>query len=254
MAQKIVAAADIWEGDRVLEIGPGLGALSEYLANRAGALTLVELDKRLCAHLRRIFALNECVEVIQADAMSFDYIDHAATKHWRDYLLIANMPYNITSALIQRLLLQGGPWRSLTLMMQYEVAQKLLPAVGGGASRPLALLAQYFGTVDLLFSASKECFFPAPQVESAVLRVTRHTRPPFVVADTGRFTRFLFAAFSHRRKTLVNSLTNALGGDPELWRQALVICGVGEKKRAEQLPLSDYVALFSLPQLQEYLS
>ena len=253
VAERIAEASGISTGSRVLEIGAGLGALSEYLAAAADSLTLLELDKRLYAHLCRLFGGNEHVEVIQADALSFDYAGHAAARNWRDYLLAANLPYSITSPLIQRLLLYGGPWRSLTLMTQYEAALKLLPAPGGVASGPLALLLQYFGTAGLLFRVPKECFFPAPQVESAVIQVTRHAHQPGAPADAERFARFLYAAFSHRRKTLANSLNGSLGGGAELWRQALRCCGAGENKRAEQLTLPEYVALFALEQVQEYL-
>jgi 16S rRNA (adenine1518-N6/adenine1519-N6)-dimethyltransferase len=162
VAEKIVQAAEIEKGDKVLEIGPGLGALSEYLAARADALTLVELDERLAAHLRRLFAADKHAEVILADALDFDYLAHAAIRRWNDYLTVANLPYSITSPLIERLLLKGGPWRSLTMMVQYESAQKLSMAPGGETSGPLALLAQYFGTVSLLFTVEREWFFPVP--------------------------------------------------------------------------------------------
>jgi 16S rRNA (adenine1518-N6/adenine1519-N6)-dimethyltransferase len=253
VAEKITAAAGINDGGGVLEIGAGLGALSEQLAAGAGFLTLIELDGRLHTHLRCLFAGRERVEVIQADALSFDYAAYAAARNWREYLLVANLPYSITSPLIQRLLLRGGSWRSLTLMTQYEAAIKLLPAPNAGTNGPLSLLAQYFGTACLLFTVPKECFFPAPQVESAVIQLMRHAQPPFVLADTERFARFLSAAFSHRRKTLTNSLNGCLGGGADFWRQALRCCGVGENKRAEQLALPDYAALYALPQVQEYL-
>ena len=253
IAEKIAEAANIQEGDKVLEIGAGLGALSENLVSRAGALSLLEVDARLCKHLSRLFADNEGVEVIQADALRFNYAEHAAAGMWRDYLIIANLPYNITTPLLQYLLLKGGHWRSLTLMMQYEVAHKLLPAANGASSGPLALLAQYYGKISLLFTASRECFLPAPQVQSAVIQIVRHTQPPFAVMDTECFARFLNAAFSHRRKTLENSLNNALGGGVKWWRQTLRLSGVEEHKRPQQLALPDYVALFSLLRLQEFL-
>jgi len=116
------------------------------------------------------------------------------------------------------------------------------------------LLVQYFGTVNMLFTVSKECFFPAPHVESAVIQLTRHNSPLFNVADTARFARFLSASFSHRRKTLANSLNNSLGGGVEWWRHVLRLGGIGENKRAEQLMLPDYVTLFNLPQLQDRLA
>ena len=253
VAERIVRSVGAIKGDKVLEIGPGLGALSEPLAADIDFLTLVELDGLLCAHLRRLFAANERVEVILADGLSFDYASYATDKRWGDYLIVANLPYGITSPLIQYLLLNGGSWRSLTLMMQLEVAHKLLPASEGQASGPLNLLAQYFGNISLLFTVEKECFFPVPQVESAVVQIVRHIRPPFAINDQERFARFLNAAFSHRRKTLVNSLNNSLAGGADFWRQALSLCGVEQNKRAEQLALADYVALFALPQVRKYL-
>jgi 16S rRNA (adenine1518-N6/adenine1519-N6)-dimethyltransferase len=245
VAENIVQAAGITESGKVLEIGPGLGALSELLAARAEALALVELDEKLYVHLRRLFADKGHVQVIRADALKFNYTEYAVEQCWQDYLVVANLPYSITSPLIQRLLLQGSLWRSLTLMVQSEVAQKLLPAPTGETSGPLALLAQYYGTVSILFTVPKECFFPEPQVESAVIQLIRHTSPPFAFADTELFMRFLSAAFNHRRKTLANSLSNSLGGGAERWRLELKNCGIGEGKRAEQLTLPDYVALFT---------
>jgi 16S rRNA (adenine1518-N6/adenine1519-N6)-dimethyltransferase len=180
--------------------------------------------------------------------MSFNYAEHATIRTWRDYQIVANLPYSITSPLIQRLLLQGGPWRYLTLMIQSEVAHKLLPAPHGGASGPLALLLQYFGTAARLFTAPALCFFPPPQVESTVIQVKRHAKAPFALTDTQSFARFLDAAFSHRRKTVANSLSASLGGGAELWREALASCGVGENRRAAQLSLTDYGALFALAQ------
>ncbi|MCL1905579.1 MAG: 16S rRNA (adenine(1518)-N(6)/adenine(1519)-N(6))-dimethyltransferase RsmA [Clostridiales bacterium] len=253
VAEKICSASGAGTGDNVLEIGPGLGALSEHLALNAGYLTLLELDGRLAAYLRRVFAANGQVEVLQGDALSFGYAAYEAARHWDSHLTVANLPYSITSQLIQRLLLHGGLWRGLTLMMQQEVAQKLLPLPGGGTNGPLALLTQYFGTVKMLFTVPNECFFPVPRVESAVIQVIRHKQPPFAVESPERFARFLNAAFSHRRKTLENSFNNSLGGGTGFWRQALYACGVGENKRGEELSLADYGALFALPLVKEYL-
>lgn len=253
LAEKIVHTADIMEGDSVLEIGPGLGALSEHLSERADCLTLIELDERLYKHLLRLFNDNPQIDVINADALSFNYAAYAASRAWQEYQVVANLPYHITTPLIRYLLLHSGPLKTLTLMMQLEVAQKLLLTSDGETSGPLALLLQYFGTANLVFTVEKENFFPAPQVESAVVRVTRHPQPPFAVADLEQFASFLDKGFRHRRKTLINSLNNSLGGGVELWRKALYTCEVEENSRAEQVTLPKYVALFSLPQIQEYL-
>jgi len=253
VAKRIEQAAQIKDSGHVLEIGPGLGALSEILAEKAGALTLLELDGRLYLHLSRLFADNPTVEVINGDALSFHYTAYATARKWREYQVVANLPYNITSVLVQNLLLNGGPWHSLTLMVQQEVAQKLLSAHFGEAEGPLALLLQYYGLGKMLFTVPPASFFPAPQIDSAVVQVIRHPQPPFAVADAEMFWRFLNAAFSHRRKTLVNSLNDHFGNGGGFWRQALLSCGLTENRRAEQLSLHEYGALFALPQVQEYL-
>ncbi|MCL1975983.1 MAG: 16S rRNA (adenine(1518)-N(6)/adenine(1519)-N(6))-dimethyltransferase RsmA [Firmicutes bacterium] len=244
-AQRIVQAAKINKEDNVVEIGPGLGALSEHMAKSAGYLGLLEIDMRLHSHLYRLFADNKLVEVMQGDALSFDYILYAKNKCWEDYLLVANLPYSITTPLLQYILLKGGPWRSLTLMMQKEFAYKLLPLSGKAAASPLALLMQYYGNINELFAVSKECFYPRPQVESIVIQITRHKQALFAVKNEEQFTGFLKAAFSHRRKTLLNSLCISMGQDAAWWREVFNSCGLGENKRAEQLTLAEYVYLFT---------
>ncbi|MCL1816545.1 MAG: 16S rRNA (adenine(1518)-N(6)/adenine(1519)-N(6))-dimethyltransferase RsmA [Clostridiales bacterium] len=245
IAERIIRSLKIDEYGRILEIGAGLGALSGLLAESAASLSLLEVDAKLYRHLCHMFAENSRVEVIKANALHFDYAAYSSAGCSQDYAIIANLPYNITSPLLRRLLLYGGSWRSLTLMIQYEVAQKLLLASKAGASGPLALLAQYIANIEMLFTVPKSCFYPMPQVESAVIHMTRRDQLPFAVGETERFADFLEAAFSHRRKTLVNSLNNAWGGGAALWRQTLRTCGVDEGRRAEQLSLTEYGALFN---------
>lgn len=252
VAEKIEQVAQLKDGCYVVEIGPGLGALSEGLAQRAASLCLLELDGRLCLHLQRLFAKDTQVEVVNADALSFDYAGYAADNGWGEYQVVANLPYFITSPLIRYLLLEGGPWQCLTLMVQREVAEKLTQHHDGEGG-PLALLLQYFGSARLAFTVPPECFYPEPEVTSAVLHVERWTKPPFTLDDPLQFETFLIAAFNQRRKTLVNSLSNTLGGGKELWLSALKACGIAENRRAEQLTLHEFGALFALPQVRELL-
>jgi len=249
-ADKIGQAALLTEGANVLEIGPGLGALSEMLAQKAAGLTLLEVDERLCLHLQRLFAGAPHVRVENADALDFDYVAHAAQRGWPEYHIVGNLPYYITSSILRCLLLRGGSWQSMTLMMQKEVAEKLkMDSAGGG---PLALLLQYFGSARLVLTAPPDIFFPAPQVQSAVLHVQRRAEPPFALDDTAAFERFLHAAFNQRRKTLVNSLSSMLGGGKELWLAAFKACAIAENQRAEQLTLNEFGALYNLPSMRMF--
>ena len=252
-AEMIIQTAQLKKDSNVLEIGSGLGALSEGLAHIAGSLTLLELDSRLCLHLQRLFAVAPHIRVENADALNYNYEEHAAKRGWHKYHIVGNLPYYITSPILRRLLLTGGPWQSMTLMMQKEVAEKLImdPAGEGG---PLALLLHYFGSARLVFTVPPEDFFPAPEVQSAVLHMERWAKQPFALDDTTAFERFLNAAFSQRRKTLVNSLSNVLGGDKAQWQAALKACDIAENRRAEQLTLHEFGAIYDLARVREMIN
>ena len=251
VAEKILQAAQITATDNVLEIGPGLGALSEPLAAQAAELCLVELDACWCEHLQQLFAGQPQIRLYQADALRFDYQAVVAELGWNSYKLVANLPYHITSPLIKRLLLDGGAWQSLTLMMQKEVAQKLV----AGQAGPLSLLLEYYGTAQQALNVPPSAFFPPPEVQSAVLQIKRHNTPPLPKANPQALAKLLWAAFGQRRKTLLNSLAGSyLGGDKALWQQALLAAAIDPNYRAEQLSLTDFGRLLQQPQVTGLLT
>ena len=236
-AEKILQIAQITAADNVLEIGPGLGALSELLAAQAAELCLVELDARWYEHLRLFFINQPQVKLYQADALHFDYQATMAELGWVNYKVVANLPYHITSPLIKRLLLDGGAWQSLTLMMQKEVAQKL----AAGQVGPLSLLLEYYGTAQQVLNVPPNAFYPPPEIQSAVLQINRHSEPPLPDANPQTLAKLLWAAFGQRRKTLLNSLSGSyLGGDKIIWQQALQAAEIDPNHRAEQLSLADF--------------
>lgn len=251
IVERITQAADLQKQDKVIEIGPGLGALSEVLAAKAAALCLVELDGRLYHHLQQLFAGQPQVEIHNADARSFSYAEHAAQQGWSGYKIIANLPYHITSDLLKELLLFAGPWQSMTLMVQKEVAQKLVYAKGA-ENGPLALLLHYYSQAQLAFTVPPSAFLPQPEVHSAVIHLQRRKEQLFPLDDPEAFAVLLWQAFGHRRKTLVNSLADGrLGGAKPFWQQALQAAGISAEARAEQLSLHDFQALYCQPQVQE---
>lgn len=224
-------------GERLLEIGPGLGVLTQVLAATGADLTALELDGDLAAFLQAKFILSENVSLLHRDALEFDYEEFGAEP----YRLYANLPYSITTPLLKKLFTQGGSWLSLTLMLQKEAALRVISG-RGRSNGPLTMLADYYGEGQLLFEVPPESFWPQPQVNSAVIDIRRRAQPP-VKGDIRSIMKLVEAGFANRRKLLLNSLATVTGGSKEQWRQALADCGLGETVRAEQLTLADFARL-----------
>ena len=224
--------------DRLLEIGPGLGALTEALAASGAQITGLELDDDLAAYLQAKFILNEDVSILHADALDFDYSGFSTDSSYRLY---ANVPYCITTPLLKKLLTQGGDCSSMTLMLQKEAAMRVVSGKDR-SNGPLTMLVEYYGESRMLFDVPATCFFPQPKVNSAVIDIERRKLPP-VTGDISDIMRLVEAGFAERRKLLVNSLSAGLREPKEFWRQALAECGLPEKVRAEQLGLYDFARL-----------
>ncbi len=249
VVERILAAASPTAADAVLEIGPGLGVLSRGLAEQAGRLFLLELEPAFAERLADRFAFEEQVEVIQADAVTFDYEAFCRERQISGYQLVANLPYNITTPFLRRLLLEGGPWERATLMLQKEAAQRVC-AGPGRDNGPLPLLTQYRAEATILFDVPREAFYPAPAVCSSVIRLTRRSQPP-VEAEPMRLMALIEAAFSQRRKQLVNNLCGCYhrADGSALSREqvtaALESCGFPATVRGEALTLADFAALLA---------
>ena len=223
----------------ILEIGAGLGALSQQLLPLTDHLSLLELDQKLIGHLRGIFCEEQSVSVLYADALGFDYQQYTEKMQWAQYHIFGNIPYNITSDLVEKLLIYGGPWLTMTLLVQREAANRIVLAKGRD-NGPLSLLAQYYAQPEILFQVSKSSFYPVPSVDSAVMRLTRRLAAP-VEGDKDELFALIKAGFSLRRKTLANALAaSPISGDKSYWERGLDECGLLAAIRAEAMTLTDF--------------
>jgi len=243
VAQRIVEAAEIKQDELVFEIGPGLGALSQLLSQKTDNLALVEIDRQLAKLLSDIFADSSKIEIIQEDALRFDFATHAASRGFAAYKLVSNLPYYITTPLMMHILENGGSWQRLVLMVQKEVAERIIATPGGKEYGALSVAVQFRSEVELMLTVPSSAFLPQPEVESAVICLKRLPKPPAMV-DENLFFRVVAAAFGKRRKTLTNALTNsALGKDKAFWQEAFAACGIDGQRRGETLNIEEFALL-----------
>ncbi|WP_447973654.1 16S rRNA (adenine(1518)-N(6)/adenine(1519)-N(6))-dimethyltransferase RsmA [Nitrospira sp. Kam-Ns4a] len=237
IVRKIVAAAALGSTDTVLEIGPGRGVLTKALCAAARRVIAVELDSKLGAYLAG--ALADCgnLELRIGDALTFPYETLP-----KGTVVVANLPYYVSTPLLFRLFEVRDRLDRLVLMLQMEVARRLVATPGSADYGVLSVLAQFFSTPALAFSVSRHCFRPKPAVESAVVTLTLRGRRPVSVRDEEAFIRTVRAAFAHRRKTIANSLRDE-GWAPEAIRRALETAGVQPSRRAETLSLLEFAAV-----------
>jgi 16S rRNA (adenine1518-N6/adenine1519-N6)-dimethyltransferase len=232
--RKIVDAAKAGPGDRVVEIGPGLGHLTRELAERVGRLVVIELDDRLIPRLQEEFSSCRNVEIVHADALEFDYEALAGT--WK---VVANLPYNISTPIIQRLIRSRGRFTALTLMLQKEVAGRIAAPPGGKEYGFLSVLVQYSAIPAIAFTVPAGAFTPLPKVDSAVITMVMRDRPEHAVSDEALFLRVIKAAFSQRRKTLRNALS-PLGYPKEILEAVQAATGIDLGRRAETLSVPEF--------------
>lgn len=230
----IVDAAQVDRQDQVLEIGPGLGDLTRLLAERAGSVLAIELDDRLIERLRSEFAAAPAVLIEHADALEYPFAALAGT--WK---VVANLPYYISTPIIQRLIQFRRTFSSLTLMLQKEVAERIVSAPGGKEYGYLSVLVQFYAEPRMEFLVPPEAFTPRPDVDSAVITLMMREVPAAAVRDEQFFFRVVKAAFSQRRKTLRNSLRQ-LGLPKEKTDQVLSATGIDLGRRAETLTVAEF--------------
>jgi 16S rRNA (adenine1518-N6/adenine1519-N6)-dimethyltransferase len=250
--ERIVAAAELTPGDVVLEIGAGLGTMTEPLARDAGRVVAVELDQRLIPVLQDVLAGLDNVTLVQGDILT---LDPAALVGDLDlqYQVVANLPYYITSAVLRHLLEAPLKPQRMVLTVQREVAERIVAKPGKMSL--LAVSVQFYGRPKLLFRIKPGSFYPSPGVESAVVRVDVHETPIVPVEDTAAFFRVVRAGFSQRRKQLRNTLSAGLRQPPAEVATKLEEIDVDPRRRAETLSLEEWVRVghilvggFSLPQ------
>ena len=235
--RKIVDAAQVSPVDHVLEIGPGKGHLTRELAARAGRLIVIELDDRLVPLLREDFGGASNVAIVHGDALQYDYGSLPGT--WK---VVANLPYYISTPIIQRLIAHRDHFMTLTLMLQREVAERIAADPGGREYGYLSVLVRYFAVPRLEFTVPAGAFTPRPKVDSAVLTLVMRERPEHPVADEDLFLRVIKAAFSQRRKTLRNSLSQ-LGFPRGLMDAVAAGTGIDLGRRAETLSVVEFGVL-----------
>jgi len=233
--QEIVNAAELGAADSVLEIGPGLGSLTRYLALSARAVTAVELDRKLFPALESILAPYKNVRLVQGDILKLDPAELMETP---DYIVVANIPYYITSAVIRHLLEAEQSPRRVVLTVQKEVAERI--CAGAGRTSLLALSVQIYGKPVIGAYIPAEAFYPPPKVGSAVLCIEIYSQPVIAVDRLEKFFTLIKAGFSQKRKTLRNALSGGLRIAPVESETLLAAAGIGPQRRAETLSLDEW--------------
>ena len=242
--ERIVDAAEVNAEDEVLEIGPGLGGLTRLLAERARRVVAVELDKQLVTVLQETLADRPNVEIVQADILTVDVGKlMAATGAPRPYKVVANLPYNITSVVLRHLLESDPRPAQLVLMVQKEVAQRIVAAPGDLSL--LAVSVQFYGKPRIAVRVPAGAFYPVPKVDSAVLRIDTYSEPPVAVQDVSRFFTLVRAGFGQRRKQLRNSLAQGLHLPPTVVEERMREAGIDPQRRAETISLAEWARLLS---------
>ncbi len=238
--ERIAGEAGLGPGSGVVEIGPGVGCLTEKLAAHAGKVLCYEVDRALEPVLAATVGKLDNVEIVFADVMGRDLRADAAERlPGLSWSVCANLPYSITTPALTKLY-HARCFESILVMVQQEVAQRMCAGAGDKDYGAFSLLTEWYAEPEMLFSVGPECFVPRPKVRSAVVRLKMRQAPPAEV-DEGAFFRTVRAAFDQRRKTLPNALEGLCG--KERAREALRACGFSETVRGEALSLSDFAAL-----------
>ena len=239
VVHQIVAAAELSEADTVLEVGPGIGTLTQGLAESKARVVAVELDTRLLPVLATTLNGYDNVRVVHGDILKVNIMEEVGAPSFK---VCANLPYYITTPIIFALLEKRLPMERLVAMVQKEVAERMAAQPGGKEYGALSVAIQYYTEPKIAFIVPPTSFIPAPAVDSAVIVCKRREKLPVEVCDEGLFFRVVKAAFSLRRKMLSNSLKN-MGIKSERVAKWLELAGVDGKRRAETLSLEDFAKL-----------
>ena len=244
--ERIIDEAGITKDDFVIDIGPGIGTMTQYLCEAAGAVAAVEIDKNLIPILADTLSEYDNVEVIHNDILKVDIAALADEKNGgRPIKVVANLPYYITTPIIMGLFESHVPIESITVMVQKEVADRMQCGPGSKDYGALSLAVQYYAKPEIVATVPPNCFMPRPNVGSAVIRLTRHESAPVDVADERLMFRLIRASFNQRRKTLVNGLKNSsdLNYTKEQIEAAITAIGQPLTIRGEALTLEQFAQL-----------
>jgi len=252
--EEIAETAELSENDTVLEIGPGLGSLTSVLAESAGCVVAVEIDKRLVPVLHDIFIGYSNVHIINQDILKMEvqkelepYLN-AADGTRRNLKVVANLPYYITTPVIMKLLESGLKAECMVFMFQKEVAERMAAGPGGKDYGALSVAVQYYSRPSVVMDVHPHSFVPQPEVDSAVVKLDLYKTPPVELRDRDLFFKIVKASFGQRRKTIVNALNNAgyLGLNKEQIRTMLDKIGVEENRRGETLTIQQFAQLANM--------
>lgn len=243
---KIISAAHITNEDMVLEIGPGIGTMTQYLAEAAGKVIAVEIDKNLIPILSDTLSEYQNVRIINEDVLKLDLRKLADEENGGKAIkVVANLPYYITTPIIMGLFENHVPVESITVMVQKEVADRMQTGPGSKDYGALSLAVQYYAEPYIVANVPPNCFMPRPKVGSAVIRLTRHKEPPVEVKDEKLMFDIIRASFNQRRKTLANGLNNSdkITCSKEIITEAIEKLGKGPSVRGEALSLQEFASL-----------
>ena len=244
--EKIIETAGVTKDDFVLEIGPGIGTMTQYLAESAREVAAVEIDRELIPILTHTLSDWNNVTIINDDILKVDIAGLVKEKNGgRPIKVVANLPYYITSPIIMELFEKKVPLESITIMVQKEVADRMQAGPGTKDYGALSLAVKYYAETHIAANVPPNCFLPRPKVGSAVIHLQRYKEPPVTVTDEKLLFRIIRASFNQRRKTLVNGLKNSpeLPFTKEEIEKAITACGLSLQIRGEALTLSQFADL-----------
>lgn len=247
--EEIIEAAQITKDDFVLEIGPGIGTMTQYLCEAARAVVAVEIDTNLIPILKDTLAEYNNVDVLNEDILKVDIAKLAEEKNnGKPIKVVANLPYYITTPIIMGLFESHVPIDSITIMVQKEVADRMQEGPGSKEYGALSLAVQYYARPEIVVNVPPSCFMPQPKVGSAVIRLTRHSKPPVTVKSEKLLFQVIRASFNQRRKTLANGLANygAFGLPKEELQACIEELGVPVNIRGEALSLEQFAQLSNI--------
>lgn len=247
--ERIIAAAGVTKEDFVLEIGPGIGTMTQYLCEHARAVAAVEIDKNLIPILADTLSAYDNVEVINDDILKVDINRLAKERNGgKPIKVVANLPYYITTPIIMGLFESHVPIDSITIMVQKEVAERMQEQAGSKEYGALSLAVQYYAKPEIITEVPPSCFMPQPKVGSAVIRLTRHEKPVVDVKSEKLLFQVIRASFNQRRKTLANGLHNfgAFSLEKEELQECIEELGMPVNIRGEMLSLEQFARLSNL--------